>query len=155
MEERGSSATDPPRIARNSVCLLFKRDIPCPRRLWYKQEPECAQIVLDWLVELCGLPDAFSSKSDLGGGVLQPTASEASLVAILGARERALTQHPGAEALLVAYSSDQVRILLSNLMLQLVVWGRGLREGGIVSAQQNRGRRTAVSQAQMAPISRL
>ena len=44
--------------------------------------------VLDWLVEMCGLPDRFSSKAK-GGGVIQDSASSATLTALLAARERA------------------------------------------------------------------
>lgn len=44
--------------------------------------------VLDWLVEICGLPERFMSTSK-GGGVIQDSASSATLVALLAARERA------------------------------------------------------------------
>jgi aromatic-L-amino-acid decarboxylase len=63
---------------------------------------ELETLVLDWLVELCGLPDRFRS-SGRGGGVIQDSASSASLCALLAARSRA-----GADAReLVAYTSDQ------------------------------------------------
>src|SRR5690606_22391223 len=44
--------------------------------------------VLDWLVEMCGLPERFSSRSD-GGGVIQDSASSSTLTALIAARERA------------------------------------------------------------------
>jgi aromatic-L-amino-acid/L-tryptophan decarboxylase len=44
--------------------------------------------VLDWLRELLGLPDAFSSATE-GGGVIADSASSAVLCALLAARERA------------------------------------------------------------------
>jgi aromatic-L-amino-acid/L-tryptophan decarboxylase len=44
--------------------------------------------VLDWLLELLGLPDRFRSDG-AGGGVIQDTASSAALCALLAARERA------------------------------------------------------------------
>ena len=44
--------------------------------------------VLDWLVDMCGLPEKFSSRS-AGGGVIHDSASSATLVALLAARERA------------------------------------------------------------------
>jgi aromatic-L-amino-acid decarboxylase len=44
--------------------------------------------VLDWVVELLGLPDKFRSTGD-GGGVIQDSASSATLCALLAARERA------------------------------------------------------------------
>ena len=43
--------------------------------------------VLDWVVELLGLPDRFSS-AGAGGGVIQDSASSASLCALLAARDR-------------------------------------------------------------------
>lgn len=53
--------------------------------------PACTELetlVMDWLVEMLGLPTAFLSTSH-GGGVIQDTASSATLCAILAARERA------------------------------------------------------------------
>ncbi|MGH8911146.1 MAG: aminotransferase class V-fold PLP-dependent enzyme [Acidimicrobiia bacterium] len=49
---------------------------------------ELETLVLDWLVEMCGLPERFASASK-GGGVIQDSASSATLVALLAARERA------------------------------------------------------------------
>jgi aromatic-L-amino-acid decarboxylase len=72
--------------------------------LW-ATSPACTELetrVLDWLAEMIGLPASFMSTSD-GGGVIQGTASEATLVAMLAARERA---REGAREL-VAYASSQ------------------------------------------------
>ncbi|MFI5044948.1 MAG: pyridoxal-dependent decarboxylase [Acidimicrobiales bacterium] len=44
--------------------------------------------VLDWLVDLCGLPARFRSDGP-GGGVIQDTASSATTVSLMAARERA------------------------------------------------------------------
>jgi aromatic-L-amino-acid/L-tryptophan decarboxylase len=58
--------------------------------LW-ATSPACTELethVLDWLVDICGLPERFSSVSK-GGGVIQDSASSATLVAVLAARERA------------------------------------------------------------------
>ena len=44
--------------------------------------------VLDWLVDLLGLPERFRS-STAGGGVIQDSASSSTLTALLAARERA------------------------------------------------------------------
>ncbi|MGP1310171.1 MAG: pyridoxal-dependent decarboxylase, partial [Phycisphaerales bacterium] len=46
--------------------------------------------MLDWMGGLLGLPESFLSSSGSGGGVIQGTASESSLVCLLAARERAL-----------------------------------------------------------------
>ena len=58
--------------------------------LW-ATSPACTELethVLDWLVDLLGLPDGFRSTSS-GGGVIQDTASSSTLTALLAARERA------------------------------------------------------------------
>ena len=59
--------------------------------LW-STSPACTEIetlMLDWMLELLDLPERFRSTSDRGGGVIQGSASEAVLVAILAARWRA------------------------------------------------------------------
>lgn len=49
--------------------------------------------VLDWLADMLGLPSHFKfSESTHGGGVIHGTASEATLVALLVARSRALSE---------------------------------------------------------------
>jgi aromatic-L-amino-acid decarboxylase len=58
--------------------------------LW-ETSPACTELethVLDWLVELLGLPDHFDSRNT-GGGVIQDSASSAVLCALIAARERA------------------------------------------------------------------
>jgi len=61
--------------------------------------------VLDWLADLIGLPESFTSRNGAGGGVIQGTASEAALVALIAARHRADPDalNPG----LTAYTSTQ------------------------------------------------
>lgn len=79
--------------------------------LW-ATSPACTELetqVLDWLVEMLGLPESFSSRS-AGGGVLQDTASSSSLCALLAARERATnyaSNERGCDGRLVAYTSSQ------------------------------------------------
>lgn len=74
---------------------------------------ELETIVMDWLGQMVALPEAFLSKGT-GGGVIQGTASEATLVALLAARAKALKtlNADGQDARafkdrLVAYHSDQ------------------------------------------------
>ncbi|MEK6703057.1 MAG: pyridoxal-dependent decarboxylase [Planctomycetota bacterium] len=58
--------------------------------LWLTS-PACTEIetrVLDWLREMLGLPECFDSRNGLGGGVIQGTASEATLTAMVAARDR-------------------------------------------------------------------
>jgi aromatic-L-amino-acid decarboxylase len=65
--------------------------------------------VLDWLVDMLGLPQFFKSTSE-GGGVIQDTASSAVLCALLAARERATSSRANQEGCrgdLVAYTSTQ------------------------------------------------
>ena len=80
--------------------------------LW-ATSPACTELethVLDWLVDMLGLPDRFRSSGE-GGGVIQDTASSASLCALLAARERATAfasnEHGVGGQRLVAYTSDQ------------------------------------------------
>ena len=67
---------------------------------------ELETVMMDWLVQLLGLPVQFSS-STLGGGCIQGTASEATLVAVLVAREKALAHSKCSIDVLVCYTSDQ------------------------------------------------
>ncbi len=79
--------------------------------LW-ATSPACTELethVLDWLVEMLALPEKFLSTED-GGGVIQDTASSATLVALLTARERASdfeVDRLGCRRPLVAYTSSQ------------------------------------------------
>lgn len=75
-------------------------------------------IVMNWLGKMIGLPDAFlhTISASEGGGVIQTTASEATLVCLLAGRTQAIRKFhehtPGFQdseinARLVAYCSDQ------------------------------------------------
>ncbi len=74
--------------------------------------PACTELethVLDWIVGMLGLPDRFLS-SGAGGGVIQDTASSASLCALLAARERATSfrsNREGTREKLIAYTSKE------------------------------------------------
>lgn len=78
--------------------------------LW-STSPACTELethVLDWLVPMLGLPEKFLSAQS--GGVIQDTASSATLVALLAARERATefaSNSKGCDGRLVAYCSTQ------------------------------------------------
>ncbi|XP_043288605.1 histidine decarboxylase [Venturia canescens] len=86
----------------------------------WASSPACTEletIVMNWLGKMIGLPEDFLHRSEgCGGGVIQTTASEATLVCLLAARTRAIRdiQQNEPEALpteinsrLVAYCSDQ------------------------------------------------
>jgi aromatic-L-amino-acid decarboxylase len=64
---------------------------------------EMESLVLDWLVELLGLPSAWRTDTGPGGGVLQMSASDSTLTALVVAR----LQAPGPVERLVAYTSSQ------------------------------------------------
>jgi len=80
--------------------------------MMWTTSPACTELetlVLDWLVDMLHLPPAFRSDGD-GGGVIQDTASSASLCALLAARARAtdmLSNAEGCDGSLVAYTSTQ------------------------------------------------
>jgi aromatic-L-amino-acid decarboxylase len=79
--------------------------------LW-STSPACTEVethVLDWTADMMGLPEKFKS-TGRGGGVIQDSASSASLCALLAARERAtkfMSNEKGCDGRLVAYSSTQ------------------------------------------------
>ncbi len=79
--------------------------------LW-ATSPACTELethVLDWLVDMLDLPGKFKSTT-AGGGVIQDTASSATLCALLAARERASgsqANQAGARRSLIVYTSSQ------------------------------------------------
>ena len=88
--------------------------------LW-ATSPACTELethVLDWLVTMLDLPKNFLS-SGPGGGVIQDSASSASLCALLAGRERATqfaTNQHGCNGRLVAYTSTQAHSSIEKAM---------------------------------------
>lgn len=88
--------------------------------LW-STSPACTEVethVLDWLVPMLGLPEKFLS-SNTGGGVIQDTASSASLCALLAARERTsqfASNRKGCDGRLAAYCSTQTHSSIEKAM---------------------------------------
>ncbi len=80
---------------------------------------EIETAMLDWMRELLGLPERFSSSGD-GGGVIEGTASEATLCAVRAARHRATAAGAPLERL-VAYATSQTHSSIE----------KGLRIAGI------------------------
>ncbi len=73
----------------------------------WSTSPACTELeshVLDWLVELLDLPAGFRSTT-AGGGVIQDTASSATLCAMLAARDR-VGRGDNTSGRLVAYASQ-------------------------------------------------
>lgn len=97
--------------------------------LW-TTSPACTEIeqrMLDWLGELVGLPASFlwSSSGGEGGGVIEGTASESTLVAMLAARDSARAAlraagEPDSLDRLVCYASNQAH---SSVMKAAMIGG--------------------------------
>jgi aromatic-L-amino-acid decarboxylase len=106
--------------------------------LW-ATSPACTEVetrVLDWLVSMLGLPPHFLSTSS-GGGVIQDTASSASLCALLAARERATnfgSNRRGCDGKLVAYTSSQAH---SSIEKAVQVAGMGLEQLRLIELDEN------------------
>ncbi|HOQ53575.1 MAG TPA: pyridoxal-dependent decarboxylase, partial [Micropruina sp.] len=83
--------------------------------------------MMDWMIDLLGLPDTFRSTSEGGGGVIQGSASEATLTSILAARHRATQGAVNVDSdttKLVAYATSQAHSSIE----------KGLRIAGIGTA---------------------
>jgi len=99
--------------------------------LWMTS-PACTELethVMDWLVEMLDLPEKFKS-TGAGGGVIQDTASSASLCAVLAARERATgyrTNERGCDGRLVAYTSTQAHSSIEKGIKIAGIGARNLR----------------------------
>jgi aromatic-L-amino-acid decarboxylase len=89
--------------------------------------PACTEVetlMMDWMRELLGLPDHFHSTSANGGGVIQGSASEATLSSILAARWRRTEGRvnvDGDTTTLIAYCTSQAHSSIE----------KGLRIAGI------------------------
>ncbi|TDG50123.1 hypothetical protein AWZ03_003339 [Drosophila navojoa] len=121
----------------------------------WASSPACTEleiVVMNWLGKMIGLPDEFLHLTNncKGGGVLQTTSSEATLVCLLAGRTRAIQRfherNPGYQdaeinARLVAYCSDQAHSSVEKAALiglvrmryieadeQLAMRGKLLRE---------------------------
>ncbi|XP_059679965.1 histidine decarboxylase isoform X2 [Gavia stellata] len=87
----------------------------------WASSPACTELemnVMDWLAKMLGLPDKFlhHHPDSVGGGVLQSTVSESTLVALLAARKNKIlemklsepdTDESSLNSRLIAYASDQ------------------------------------------------
>jgi aromatic-L-amino-acid/L-tryptophan decarboxylase len=100
--------------------------------LW-STSPACTELethVLDWLVQMLGLPDKFLS-SGAGGGVIQDTASSAALCALLAARERVTnysTNEKGCDGRITAYVSTQTHSSLQKAAMITGIGASNLRQ---------------------------
>jgi aromatic-L-amino-acid decarboxylase len=110
--------------------------------LW-ATSPACTELethVLDWLVDMLGLPPAFRSDGT-GGGVIQDSASSASLCALLAARERATGyqgNQRGLDGRLVAYASSQAH---SSIEKGVQIAGLGRQNLRLIDVDRRYGMR--------------
>jgi aromatic-L-amino-acid/L-tryptophan decarboxylase len=97
--------------------------------MMWATSPACTELethVLDWMADMLALPRHFKSDST-GGGVIQDSASSATLTAIIAARERATGGRgnvTGLDGKLVAYTSTQAHSSVE----------KGVRVAGLGSA---------------------
>ena len=101
--------------------------------------PACTELethILDWLVDMMDLPVKFKSNSK-GGGVIQDTASSASLVALLCSREKASngrTNENGSNGEFITYTSSQAH---SSIEKAVKIAGIGKNNMRMVDVDQN------------------
>lgn len=106
--------------------------------LW-STSPACTELethVLDWFVDLLGLPTKFLS-TQTGGGVIQDTASSATLCALLAARERAsnfAVNKSGVESKMTAYTSTQAH---SSIEKAVKIAGLGQEQLRLIEVDSN------------------
>jgi len=107
--------------------------------MMWTTSPACTELethVLDWLVDMLRLPPGFRSDSD-GGGVIQDTASSASLCALIAARERATglaSNDEGCDGSLVAYTSTQAH---SSIAKAVKIAGIGADNLRLIDVDEN------------------
>ncbi len=120
--------------------------------LW-ATSPACTELetlVMDWLAEMLGLPEAFLS-TGTGGGVIQDTASSAALCALIAARERATgfasdshgCQQDG-RGMLTAYTSTQAH---SSIEKAVRIAGLGRENLRLIEVDEHLAMRPAALEA--------
>jgi aromatic-L-amino-acid decarboxylase len=118
--------------------------------LW-ATSPACTELethVLDWLVDMLALPDGFRSTTG-GGGVIQDTASSASLCSLLAARERVTdgaVNERGGDGCLVAYTSTQAH---SSIEKAVKIAGLGRQQLRLIDVDDTYAMRPDVLAAQI------
>src|SRR5579872_4268785 len=117
---------------------LLSSGIGVQGMLW-ATSPACTELetlMMDWLVEMLGLPAAFLSTGK-GGGVIQDTASSATLCALLAAREQATqgaANEEGCDRSLTCYTSSQAH---SSLEKNVKIAGLGRKNLRLIEVDAN------------------
>ncbi|UCG74240.1 MAG: aspartate aminotransferase family protein [Chromatiales bacterium] len=113
--------------------------------------PACTELethMMDWLVQMLGLPERYASHTD-GGGVIQHSASDATLCALLAARERTTgggSNKAGCDGQLVAYTSAQAH---SSIEKACMIAGIGTENLRLVDVDENFAMRPEALDAQI------
>lgn len=119
--------------------------------LWLTS-PACTELethLMDWLVDMMGLPAKFLS-TGAGGGVIEDSASSATLCALLAGRERASAygvNQRGGTGRLIAYGSTQTH---SSLDKAVKIAGMGVENLRKVEVDANFAMRPEALAAQIA-----
>jgi len=106
----------------------------------WASSPACTEVetlMLDWMQELLGLPEKFRSTTATGGGVIQGSASEATLSSILAARWRATKgaiNADGDTSRLIAYCTNQTH---SSIEKGLRIAGIGTDNIRVIAHDEN------------------
>ena len=106
--------------------------------LW-ATSPACTELetlMLDWVADMLALSERFTSNS-AGGGVIQDSASSATLCALLAARERATgfsSNENGLSGRLVAYASNQAH---SSVEKDVKIAGLGRQNLRLIDVDEN------------------
>jgi aromatic-L-amino-acid decarboxylase len=113
--------------------------------------PACTELethMLDWLAEMLDLPEKFRSSST-GGGVIQDTASNATLSALLAARERSTnysSNDNGVENNLIVYASTQTH---SSIEKAIKIAGLGKKNLRLIEVDEQFAMRPGLLKAQI------
>ncbi|KAI6007660.1 pyridoxal-dependent decarboxylase conserved domain-containing protein [Pisolithus orientalis] len=115
---------------------LYASSVPNPGFNW-SASPACTEletVVMDWAAKMLGLDPTFHNSANVGGGVIQTTASDSALVAVVAARSRYTKQHRGVPSeTLRIYTTTQTHSLGKKAGLVLGLDIRALE----VAAQDN------------------
>ncbi|KAG2153412.1 pyridoxal phosphate-dependent transferase [Suillus clintonianus] len=93
---------------------LYASSAPTPGFNW-SASPACTEleaVVMDWTAQILGLDKSFYNTTEVGGGVIQTTASDSALIATVAARSRYIREHPDVlMEKLVLYTTTQTHSL--------------------------------------------
>ncbi|KAG8942318.1 hypothetical protein FRC03_003326 [Tulasnella sp. 419] len=88
---------------------------------------ELEAVTMDWGARMLGLDEVFCTSSGVGGGIIQPTASDSALTAVVAARSRYTRLHPDVDLQkLVIYGTTMTHSLGSKAALILGLSFRAL-----------------------------